>query len=353
MKPPLKFPVMINVNLREGYSDYNLGQQLKAFLEARGVTVELVDKKQSGLFSKATGYHLVSFYNDMIWPQFKYARHSRPKSILSIQCIGPKVYPEHEYVCYLSTLVKPKMAGIPIKHVNVSPSTETEFYKIAKKYFSPSVVGHLREQASTIYYGMEEGFKIHEDANPDSLVVPYNRWEVGQKNLPLHMELSCLYKEHSRLKGVEVEQTFYINKDDLERNQKDIPALAEQAYAFQDQFYDRAEFRGNIGKHGMFLSTSVRESFGLYFLELLLAGSVGVFQRYPWIESLLPNYPFIGSQEELVPMMTWVRNNYEEARARIIQEVIPVIQQRFSQENYLNGLLHQIITMEAMDNKSE
>lgn len=349
MSGSLLYPVAILVNTRPGYSDYNLGQQLKKYLESRGAEVKVIDKKQSNLFGQVVGHHLISFYTDMVWPYYKYARHVRPKTILHIQCIGPKVYPYHEYVCYLSTLVKPKMSGIPVYHFNVSPSTEKEFHEISRKFFSPSVCREIAKQSSTNYYGLEDGFKIHADANPDSLVVPYNRWEPGQKNLPLHMQLSLVYRTYCENHGRPFEQVFYINEDDRKRKEKEIPDHAGQVYDFRDQFYDRQEFYENIGRHGIFLSTSVRESFGLYYLELLLAGVVGVFQRYPWIEGLLPEYPYMGSENELVPMLAWVRDNYAEARARVINEIAPIIRERYSQQTYLSRIYDKLLELETIE----
>lgn len=91
-------------------------------------------------------------------------------------------------------------------------------------------------------------------------------------------------------------------------------------YAFETQ-PDRAGYKVNASKTGVFLSTSRYESFGIYFMELLLSGAVGVFQDYPWVRSLLPGYPFVAPASEIVPMMLWVQANYAEAKAMIAEPV--------------------------------
>lgn len=348
----IRYPVAILVNAKPGYSDYNLGEQLRTYLEGRGVEVRMFDKKQPGIFGKTVGCHLVSFYTDMVWPQYRYARLVRPKSLLHIQCIGPKVYPLHEYLCYLSTLAKPKASGIPVTHVNVSWSTEHDFKAITRDWFAPSKARGILERAVTIPYGIEDGFVPWVDANPDSVVVPYNRWEAGQKNLPLHMRLSRLYALQAEMDGRKVETVFYRNADPYgQAKAKDVPAEASEIYDFRDQFYDRPTFRAEIGQHGLFLCTSLRESFGLYYLELLMAGVVGVFQSYPWIEHLLPEYPYIVSEPELLPQLAWIREHYEEARVRIRDEIIPLIAARYGQARYLEGLWAQIAALDAMDDR--
>ena len=347
MTQVLEHPVAILVNMVPGYSDYILGQSFKDYLERQGVTVAMFDKKTTNLFAKARGHHLVSYYTDMVWPLYKYARHARPKSVMHIQCIGPKVYPEHEFVAYQATLTKPKMSGIPVKHVNVSPFTEHHFRTIARKYFAPSVCRNIEARTVANYYGLDTGFEVWDAPDPDHLVVPYNRWDPGCKNIPLHMELSNVYKTISERRSRAFAQTFYINGDDYAKHKHEIPGPAHDVYTFKDQYYDREAFYAAIGGHGMFLSTSVRESFGLYFLELLVAGVVGVFHKQSWINTLLPEYPFMGAEGDLVPMMEWVRDNYPEARGKVLNDIRPLLLERYSAKTYLDNLLAELVQLEA------
>lgn len=339
----IKLPVTILVNAGPGYSTHNLARQLSEHLTARGVEVQIAGKSNA-LFGDCSKRHLISLHTDAVWPSYKYARYGHPASIMHIQAIGPKVYPEHEYVAYLSTLAKPKFSGIPVSHISVSPSTDDETLESVRKWFAPSVGHAILSNVHSIYYGIEEGFTIHTDASPDNLVVPYNRWEPGQKNHAAHIKASTTYKV---IIGETFRQSFYFHKVDFDPP-KDAPGSAFDVYYFQDQFYDREAFKANIGTHGLFLCTSVRESFGLYYLELLMAGVVGVFLDKPWIRKLLPEYPYIAKEADLVPMMLWVRDNFGVARSRILEAVHPVIRERYGQARYLDGITSELARLESM-----
>lgn len=342
----IKLPVTILVNAGPGYSTHNLARQLSEHLTARGVEVQIAGKSNA-LFGDCSKRHLISLHTDAVWPSYKYARYGHPASVMHIQAIGPKVYPEHEYVAYLSTLAKPKFSGIPVSHISVSPSTDDETLERVRKWFAPSVGRAILSNVHSIHYGIEEGFTIHAPASPYNLVVPYNRWEPGQKNHAGHMKASLAYKIMLESAGSPYQQTFYYHIDAFNPH-KDVPKEALDVYSFAPQFDDRAAFKANIGKSGMFLCTSVRESFGLYYLELLMAGVVGVFQDYAWIRKLLPEYPYIAKEADLVPMMLWVRDNFGVARSRILEAVHPVIRERYGQARYLDGITSELARLESM-----
>jgi hypothetical protein len=92
----------------------------------------------------------------------------------------------------------------------------------------------------------------------------------------------------------------------------------------------------------MFLSTSQWESFGIYYLELLCSGVVGVFQDRPWVRELLPGYRYIVSTKELVSTLQHVRENYDEARAYLLAEVIPQIRKAYDLKAFCQGLLDAV-----------
>lgn len=342
----MTMPVTILANAKLGYSVSNLALQLKGHFEDQGIEVAVFDHKSASLFGSLTRRHLISFHTDLVWPYYKQARYGHPATVLHLQTINPKVYPEHEYLAYLATLAAPKYSGMPVSHVNISPLTDAGMRKITKDWFRPSVASAILSNTRTIFLGVEDGFKMHADADPDSLVVPYNRWDNGCKDLDLHMHVSRVYAAARMQVAPIKKQVFYYNPDDFDP--KALPAEAHELYDFVEQFYERVPFRENIGKHGMFLCTSNRESFGMYYIELLVSGSVGVFADYPWIRCLLPNYPFIVSKEDLASTMIWVRENFVEARAMIVNDVLPYIEYHYGQQRYLDSVAAEVNRLESL-----
>ena len=139
------------------------------------------------------------------------------------------------------------------------------------------------------------------------------------KNTALHAELHRQIIPAMRLVGGDPKVHFYK-----------MPSLADEAikpyedvYTFTTQPESRDEYRANASKTGLFVSTSRTESFGIYFVELLLAGAVGLFQKQPWCELLLPGYPFMGTPAELPDMALWAYKNHDEAKATLREKIVP------------------------------
>ncbi|HMO11420.1 MAG TPA: glycosyltransferase family 1 protein, partial [Actinotalea sp.] len=55
----------------------------------------------------------------------------------------------------------------------------------------------------------------------------------------------------------------------------------------------REDYYHHLARTTAFLATAVEESYGLEYVEAMVAGAVGVFPDRPWARALLPDgYPF-------------------------------------------------------------
>lgn len=113
------------------------------------------------------------------------------------------------------------------------------------------------------------------------------------------------------------------------------------AYEVREQG-TRQQYVEWIADRGAFLCCSNFESFGIYYLELLLSGCVGVFLDRPWIMKLLPEYPLVGPKEALLPMMSDLVDRFPYWQERIRTETIPQIQSRYSMERVQSQFLQLI-----------
>lgn len=88
-------------------------------------------------------------------------------------------------------------------------------------------------------------------------------------------------------------------------------------YPFVDFRMDvsREEHLANAGGCDVFVYCSKYESFCLTAAEFMLAGVVGVFLRFPWVDVVYPDYPFIAdTPQELAAKARWAVEHLDEAR---------------------------------------
>lgn len=191
--------------------------------------------------------------------------------------------------------------------------------------FSPA---HRRKLEANLHYipgGIHADFTAAGTNDRAQWVVPYNRFNQQQKQMALHAELT--QKTMFLLRGEKVQTTYYLRnvEEELAGATTDL-----SLYNVQPCPPTRAEYIANAQKSGMFLSTSAYESFGMMYLELLLAGNVGVFLDRPWIRELLPDYQLVASKKDLPAMMAAVYRDYDKAQAYVRDHVAPHIRQNYT-----------------------
>ena len=122
-------------------------------------------------------------------------------------------------------------------------------------------------------------------------------------------------------------------------------AFDQTAYAISQQPETREGYVKNARRCGMFFSVARYESFGIYYMELLFAGAIGVFLDRPWVRKLIPEYPFIVAANEIVPCMMHIRENYAEVRADLHANVLPALRDRFSLSGFVESLVSDLTEM--------
>jgi len=96
----------------------------------------------------------------------------------------------------------------------------------------------------------------------------------------------------------------------------------------------RGDYDSVLREYGAFLSTSSHESFGIYYLELLQTGAVGVFEDYEWVRKLLPGYPLIVQRNQIVPACLDVMARYDFWRGEVKRMTVPFIRERYDFERH-------------------
>lgn len=266
-------------------------------------------------------------------------RYARPACVLSVWTGNVEGYTDQFLISYASMFAKPRMSGVPLRHISHSRHTENALKAKVRDWFKLTITLNIVKNCATHLYGVSEVFQPGEN-DPDRLVAPMNRFVNSSKNVTLHAELTGKYQAWAAMKGLSPVTHFYhapgFGPEGFE-SRADL-----SAYAIEEQPAVFDAYVANASKTGMFLCVSNFESFGIYYLELLMSGAVGVFLDRPWVRALLPGYPFIGSKSQLVDMMTHVRQHYHEVRADLIERIVPELRERYSLPKFAAGLVAEI-----------
>lgn len=270
-------------------------------------------------------------------------RYSRPKCVLSVWTGNVEGYTLPAMLSYASLFLKPKLGGVPIRHVSHSHHTATKLRELAGSYFKASICADIDRNCVTHLYGVDTVFQPGLN-DPDTLVAPMNRIVQGSKNVGLHAEITSKYQIIASQRGWSPATTFYFAPG-FGPDDKQIAADLS-VYHFEQQPDSRADYVQNAARTGMFLSCSNFESFGIYYLELLCSGAVGVFLDKPWVNKLLPGYPYIVPKNQLVSALIHVRQDYENVRRNLLESWVPLIRERYSLDRFAAGLVQEIETMD-------
>lgn len=196
----------------------------------------------------------------------------------------------------------------------------------AKRYFNASTLSVLMRKIRFVPYGVSNEFEVS-DKPATNWIVPYNRVNHTQKNLKLHSEISHKFSSVCALRGLPYNHKMVLLDGYGSFGSEDKSLLA---YETSKQPETRQGYLDFISDRGSFLCTSNFESFGIYYLELLCSGTVGVFLDKKWVRDLLPGYPLIArGREEAIELMLRVSSDHS-LRSEVISKVVPFIKERYN-----------------------
>ena len=298
-----------------GSSMYLVGQQIVD--NAGGVLCTTVDEHMS-----AGAYVLCTIPEDL--PKLEKARRFTGMGKIVTLLAGNW----EEYDAWTASAI----LGYAVDHVFVVHSQHSfdQVRGAARDFLSPAKYRSLMTNLKLVLYGVGLEFSPQK-RDPMKWVVPYNRVNQTQKNLNLHTEITQAFLVHNR----GAVNTLFIM---LPRDNKDMDL---SAYAVVTQPSTREEYLQLIADRGAFLCTSNFESFGIYYLELLCSGAVGVFMDKPWVHRLLPGYPLIASSKtEALVMMQGVTTDYDHWYDVLVRTWIPLIRQTYVLKNFATQIMN-------------
>ena len=331
---------------KEGISTTILGDQVVEGLKNEGhdvIEVRVDGRSGTGMNCKdLSRLPVICLVEHKMATIMQNLRYSRPTAIASVFTANVEGYDLPDMLAYMALFFKSECNGVPVRHVSHSHHTASMVTALGREYLRPAIQVGLEQNAKVRLYGIEACFTAGEN-DPDRLVAPMNRVVQRAKNIKLHSEVTTTYAILAGRRGFKPRTSFFhapgFGPDDSGAG------FTRDAYDFHAQPTDRAVYVANARSTGMFLSTSAFESFGLYYLELLASGAVGVFLDKPWVRALLPGYRFVAKPSDLAAMMLHVREDYAKSRDYVLAEIAPFIRETYSIPKFCRSLVDDLTQM--------
>jgi hypothetical protein len=272
----------------------------------------------------------------------------RIESMLSIQHMSGRWYGCEKLInvfpmaCYAYTM--PMLAGYLATAdittmVAISHSSRRELWARAREIFNAGLLRKIQQNLITIPYGVLDiyQFKKKHGAELDRWVAPLTRL-VADKWWPLHPQINretlALFRMH---KFEPTTDLYYARESDSKVDVKNTDGYNTPKPIIKD----RAEYAQAMSQYAFAFCVCSFESFGLYYLELLLSGCIVVFVDYPWVHELLPGYKYVVQADEVSGLMLHLRQHYDEAFEYIEHEVVPYIRQHY----LLSGFAQRVLEL--------
>lgn len=316
-----------------------LADDIAYYMMGFGRDVEIVSKLSA---DKANKNH-VFLLQETAAPQFlEYFRYVKPKSLTLLHVSNPEMFAAHDWAWFMLVFERQHKGGSPLSVISYSPAQLEETHARLTKLFSPAVAKKIRNNVRFIPFGIRDEFAHTGTNDRTRWIVPYNRVENVQKNVGVHIEITQKFNLMAQLKKQPIPTHTFRYAPGFGAKEKHKGRFDLSVYELSPQPDTREEYMAEVGQYGMSLCTSLYESFGIYYLELLASGCVVVFLDKPWIRKLLPDYPFIASKAKLPDMLMSVYENWDQAHAFVTEKIRAEIDEKYRLKRFVSEVLDVI-----------
>jgi hypothetical protein len=327
MRVKMKISLLTSPN--EHGSLYIMCRDLSVELKKLGHEVEIHGSYQE--CAKMGPDLLLNFEpKQMVYVQSAANRWWKCGQLVNVFSMSCETYTQAMMAGYLAT-------GFETAMICISPAIYGDLMGRAKELFNPANIRKLDKNFVQIPYGVLDCFHFEKKTDRlDNWICPITRI-CEDKRFEDHQETTKRLMPMFRLIGVGQPNTdmFMSTKLSLSR----LNDFTTEGYTAKPMILDRKEYAEALRKYAFAMVTCHFESFGLYYIELLLSGVVCVFVDYPWVKKLLPGYKYTCSLEDLPGMALYVRKNYDEAFGYLENEVIPFIRKEYLLSSFASKLM--------------
>lgn len=282
--------------------------------------------------------------------------NTNPRAIIEVQKVAGRYF----YCGELVTLFTPCMyafnnaqiaymmvSALDTPMIAHSPKIYDDIRLEVKRLFNPAIQRKIMANVFLIPYGVSSDYvfaKRTEDLL-GNFVAPFTRAITTQKRYPTHQKVTQLTNALYSLKNWPMKTVFYY----ASKRWAHVDTVDTTGYELRPVIVDRTVYAKEMQEYAFAISCSDDESFGLYYIELILSGVIVLFSDFPWVHMLLPGYKFVTTDEDLPKLAVWVREHYDEAFAYIEKEVVPYINERYRIEKFAQALVEKFGKVEVKE----
>lgn len=318
----------------EGTSIWVMAQDIKQAFEELGIEVDIHTGKSFKEFNKK---HVLSLREHTTGKVMQAKRFMGMKTYTAMHTRHFNELTEAEWIGMMAQFYKGKSGAQPIRMIAMSPHTWQEIRERIARYFSPGVGKKILENTKQISYGVASMFTDTDKNNPDLFIVPFNR--------PKSTMMSALNRvtmETNVMIGRTGRKVQHHFRHAPGYGPERLPSWDASMYVVEEQPKLREQYAEQARNYGIAISVSESETFGLYFLELLMSGVVVVFRDAPWVRKLLPGYQYMYEMKHLSTGVYNVWCKYDEARKYLQSTVQPYIREHYTVKHFVQSYLKLI-----------
>lgn len=234
------------------------------------------------------------------------------------------------------------LTGAYVPIVVHSPTIYEALRVKAKKLLSPSFQKILSKNLIHIPYGVLDIYthKNKPHSAESTYITPFTRCVETHKKYSDHRNLTIKTNTFLKNNGFDSITKLYYASPELSH----IESVSTDGYEIHPILNNRCDYATMLNTIGHSISLSDNESFGLYYIELLLSGVIVIFADYPWVRKLLPNYKFIVPKKDIPLVALAIRRDYSKHYQYIINQVIPELKMKYTLDIFANKLLQCVGT---------
>jgi uncharacterized protein (UPF0335 family) len=226
--------------------------------------------------------------------------------------------------------------------IAISQAIKDDILNRGREMFNAATMRTIAQNTHMINYGVLDCYKFTKKQNLDAFIAPITRL-AEDKRFSDHQEATIRTMALFHMKKMAPRTAIYLT---MKLSLSKFKKLTTDGYDVKEIILDRKVYAEELQKYAFSICTCDFESFGLYYIELLLSGVIVIFADYPWVHKLLPNYKYVCKLDELPGLALHLRKNYDEAFAYIEKEVIPFIRENYLIGSFVNKFMQLMPTLE-------
>lgn len=189
-----------------------------------------------------------------------------------------------------------------------SETSYNDFDNFCLNNFSMELYKSIMDNTEMSFFGIKDIFKDINSNKKTKFIVPFTRVNETQKKITVQSKIT------SQIKKLIPESTHTFMCNPFFGKEK------EHTFGYDEvieTIEDQNTLAGFVQEYGFFISTSKTESFGLFYLELIKSGVIGIFVDHEWVDRILPDYPFVCAEKDVVNTVNKLYNDYDSSKKKL------------------------------------